>query len=102
MSIQTAMDNINLKRTSRWGHTEYSLAYHKEYLARHTDLFHDDPEKIDQQGIKVVVPSQKQALKKPNEAPFDKSNFNMIPLTTATFAQQAISWNTAIPTRLDE
>ncbi len=44
MSIQTAMDNISLKRTSRWGHTEYSLEYNKEYLARHTDLSHDDPE----------------------------------------------------------
>ena len=35
----------------------------------------DELEKIDAQNIKVVVPSQKQALKKPNEDPFDKSNF---------------------------
>lgn len=35
----------------------------------------NDLEKIDQQGIKIVVPSHKQALKKKNEGPFDKSNF---------------------------
>jgi transposase len=35
----------------------------------------DDLEKIDRQGIKVVVPSQRQALKQDNTNPFDKSNF---------------------------
>lgn len=35
----------------------------------------DDLEKIDRQGIKVVVPSSRQARKKPNTNPFDKSNF---------------------------
>ena len=35
----------------------------------------DELEKIDKQGIKVVVPSQKQALKKKREDPFDKSHF---------------------------
>ena len=35
----------------------------------------DNLEKIDRQSIKVVVPSQKQARKKPNKDPFDKSNF---------------------------
>jgi len=35
----------------------------------------DELEKIDAQNIKVVVPSKKQALKKPNEDPFEKSNF---------------------------
>lgn len=35
----------------------------------------DELEKIDLQGIKVVVPSQKQAVKKKNENPFDKSHF---------------------------
>lgn len=44
MSIQTALDNVNLKPTSRCGHTEYSLEYHKDYLARHTGLAEDDPE----------------------------------------------------------
>lgn len=36
----------------------------------------DELEKIDEQGINVVVPSQKQALKKPQVNPFDKSHFN--------------------------
>ena len=35
----------------------------------------DELEKIDEQGIKVVVPSQKQALKEKKEDPFDKSHF---------------------------
>ena len=41
MSVQTALDNIDLKPTARWGHTEYSLGYHSEYLARHTGLKKD-------------------------------------------------------------
>jgi len=35
----------------------------------------DELEKIDEQGIHVIVPSHKQAIKKPKENPFDKSNF---------------------------
>ena len=35
----------------------------------------DELEKIDDQGINVVVPSQKQALKDKTENPFDKSKF---------------------------
>ncbi len=35
----------------------------------------DELEKIDEQGIKVVVPSQKQALKEKKEDPFDRSHF---------------------------
>ncbi|HUV41839.1 MAG TPA: IS1182 family transposase, partial [Sedimentisphaerales bacterium] len=35
----------------------------------------DELEKIDEQGIKVVVPSKKQAHKEKKEAPFDKSHF---------------------------
>ena len=35
----------------------------------------DELEKIDEQGIKVVVPSKKQALKRKKENPFDISNF---------------------------
>jgi len=31
--------------------------------------------KIDEQGIKVIVPSQKQAIRKKNSAPFDKFHF---------------------------
>jgi len=43
MSIQVALDNIWLKPSSRWGHTEYSLAYHKDYLTKRTGLHKDDP-----------------------------------------------------------
>jgi len=43
MSIQTALDNINLRPTSRWGHTEYSLEYHADYLAKRTALERNDP-----------------------------------------------------------
>lgn len=43
MSIQIALDNIWLKPSSRWGHTEYSLGYHKDYLAKRTGLQKDDP-----------------------------------------------------------
>lgn len=39
----------------------------------------DELEKIDKQGIKVVVPSQKQALKEKKEDPFDKSHFKYDP-----------------------
>ncbi len=35
----------------------------------------DELEKVDKQGIKVVVPSQKQAARVKKEKPFDKSNF---------------------------
>lgn len=39
----------------------------------------DELEKIDKQGIKVVVPSQKQAAKAKKIDPFDKSNFKYDP-----------------------
>jgi transposase len=35
----------------------------------------DELDKIDKQGIKVIVPSKKQAAKVKKEGPFDKSNF---------------------------
>ena len=44
MSRQTALDNINLKATDRWAHTEYSLGYHKEYLREITGHEPDTPE----------------------------------------------------------
>lgn len=44
MGIQTALDNIALKSTPCWGHTEYSLDYHRDYLARQTGLSSDDPQ----------------------------------------------------------
>lgn len=34
MSRQNALDNIHLRPTNRWGHTEYSIDYHKEFFAR--------------------------------------------------------------------
>ncbi len=34
----TALDNILLRPSTRWGHTEYSLEYHRDYLARRTGL----------------------------------------------------------------
>ena len=43
MSRQVALDNINLKPCSRWGHAEYSLDYHGDYLARKTGLAPNDP-----------------------------------------------------------
>jgi hypothetical protein len=42
MSRQIALDNINLKSSTRWGHTEYSLEYHKAYLAAKTGLPEND------------------------------------------------------------
>ena len=44
MSIQTALDNINLKPASRWAHTQYSLNYHKDYLAERTGCSAENPE----------------------------------------------------------
>lgn len=43
MSIQVALDNIWLRPSSRWGHTEYSLGYHQNYLSKRTGLREDDP-----------------------------------------------------------
>lgn len=44
MSIDVALDNICLKPSARWAHTEYSLNYHTDYLAKRTGLSRDDPE----------------------------------------------------------
>lgn len=49
MSIEVALDNINLKPSSMWGHTEYSFNYHVDYLARRTGLSRDNP-KLLQRG----------------------------------------------------
>jgi hypothetical protein len=38
MSKQVALDNIRLEPTTQWGHTEYSLEYHKDYLAERTGI----------------------------------------------------------------
>jgi len=44
MSREIALDNIHLRPADRWGHTEYSLEYHTEYLARRSGLLPDDPQ----------------------------------------------------------
>lgn len=44
MSRKTALDNIRLAPSDRWGHTEYSLGYHGDYLAERTGLNPKDPE----------------------------------------------------------
>jgi len=44
VSVQTALDNIHLRPTARWGHTEYSVEYHKPLLSRRTGLPVDHPE----------------------------------------------------------
>ncbi len=36
MSRQIALDNIHMKPAARWAHTEYSLDYHEDYIARRT------------------------------------------------------------------
>jgi len=43
MSRSVALDNICLRPSPRWGHTEYSLAYHHEYLAKRAGLSANDP-----------------------------------------------------------
>ena len=42
MGIDIALANINLKPAARWGHTEYSLEYHQDYLAKRTGLSGND------------------------------------------------------------
>jgi hypothetical protein len=43
MSRQLALDTINLKPTSRFAHTEYSLDYHGDYVTRITGCAPGDP-----------------------------------------------------------
>lgn len=44
MSKQTALDNIYLKPCNRWGHTEYSMGYHHDYLEKISGVPRTDPE----------------------------------------------------------
>lgn len=46
MSRRLALDSIWLRPTPRWGHTEYSLGYHTDYLRRVTGLDPGDPDSI--------------------------------------------------------
>jgi hypothetical protein len=43
LSVQTALDNICLRPSARWGHTEYSMNYHKGYVRKKTVLDPEDP-----------------------------------------------------------
>jgi len=55
MSRQVALDNINLRPAERWGHTEYSLGYHREYLSRLTGLRPDHPDLMPRAHDKLVI-----------------------------------------------
>jgi len=44
MSRMVAIDNINLRSSQRWAHTEYSLGYHQEYFARRTGKKPENPD----------------------------------------------------------
>ncbi|HEX9973604.1 MAG TPA: hypothetical protein VGD14_16145, partial [bacterium] len=44
MSRQIALENIHLQPSSCWAHTEYSLEYHKDYLAKRTGISSDNPD----------------------------------------------------------
>jgi len=46
MGRQIALDNIHLRPGERWGHTEYSMEYHTEYISRLTGLSPDDPKNL--------------------------------------------------------
>lgn len=43
MSYEVALDNICLAPSGRWAHTEYSLDYHAEYLAKRLGVPPNDP-----------------------------------------------------------
>lgn len=43
MSTSVALDNIDLRPSARWAHTEYSINYHKGFLGRHTFLSQEAP-----------------------------------------------------------
>ena len=44
MSVLTALDNIWLRPCARWGHTEYSMAYHEPYLEEWGGVGRDHPQ----------------------------------------------------------
>lgn len=46
MSRQTALDNLLLAPSERWGHTEYSLNYHHDAIRDHTGRDSADPRAI--------------------------------------------------------
>lgn len=46
MSRQNALDIIKLRPTPRWGHTEYSLYYHHDYIRKKTGMEPLDPRAV--------------------------------------------------------
>jgi len=44
MAREHVLQNIDLKPSSRWGHSEYSINYHREYLEKKTGLSASDPD----------------------------------------------------------
>ena len=48
MSVDTALDNIFLRSCARWGHSQYSLQYHEQYLARRSGRAVDDRDLVRQ------------------------------------------------------
>ena len=44
MSTQTALDNIWLRPCDRWGHTQYSMGYHPDYLERRAGVDRTHPQ----------------------------------------------------------
>ena len=42
MSVKTVLENINCTSGARWGHTQYSLGYNRDYLAQRTGTPADD------------------------------------------------------------
>jgi hypothetical protein len=55
MSLQTALDNIYLRPSPRWAHTEYSLEYHKNYLAKRTRINVDNPDLMQKAYDKLKI-----------------------------------------------
>lgn len=55
MSIDVALDNIHLRSCARWGHTEYSLRYHGDYLAARTGLPADDPNLVNEAQNRLSI-----------------------------------------------
>ncbi len=45
MSVDVALANIRLEPSPRWGHTQYSLEYHEDFLHRHTRAGREDPQR---------------------------------------------------------
>lgn len=46
MSIQTALSNINLQPCTHWGHTEYSMNYHTQYLENISGISKANPDHL--------------------------------------------------------